>query len=704
MSEQRQGSASNNVGNGRISTPPEATVQSKRPQVTQVHKSHSRSFSSGTRNVGNSVPGPLHRSSSVRLWHRHYGSKGGDKDGKESSSDEEDDSTSGGVIRPVVQRQVSWGPNPRSSSVRVGGTRSDERLQQEREQSLARELDQQYRQEKQFQQYGAAGPDTSSTAAPQQSQILTAEQVLSPVAEDSSGIAASATDSNVQKVGSTDGSGPSAERVGSLASTVGLSRRSSIGSIAPKDLQELLSSAYMATSLHGRDSLPADVTAAIRNAYLRLKPEDRGHFFVSLVRVCGLNEADILQTAAELHSLGDSGDHVAFTRTANKLRAACIPLYEVVFTAISQQVGGVKFLVDMRKDLLEFLAQTRRNPTLRATGGDTETDSELLTDKEVSDIKFLNNSLRDLLADWFSVGVMDLQRITWASPAYLVEKLKNYEAVHAVDDMMGLKQRLAPGRRCYAFLHNSMPTEPLVVTYIALLPTIADNVQKIIEEPIQHQDPPVEDITTAIFYSISSTQRGLSGVDLGNFLIKRVVFELRQEFSSMVNFCTLSPIPAFSSWLDQVARKRVDPEPSLQEALRTVADALGSEQGSAGAAVSAQSELPAIASALLEFPKKDVVTSQTLREPMMRLCGRYLALQKRGGAIFDPVGNFHVRNGAQMYRLNWAANTSERGLRESFGMMVNYKYDLATVEHNNMMYLQSYEVDVGGLFRQTIEE
>lgn len=37
----------------------------------------------------------------------------------------------------------------------------------------------------------------------------------------------------------------------------------------------------------------------------------------------------------------------------------------------------------------------------------------------------------------------------------------------------------------------------------------------------------VNKINAAIFYSISSTQAGLQGVELGNYLIKRVVRELQ---------------------------------------------------------------------------------------------------------------------------------------------------------------------------------
>ena len=75
------------------------------------------------------------------------------------------------------------------------------------------------------------------------------------------------------------------------------------------------------------------------------------------------------------------------------------------------------------------------------------------------------------------------------------------------------------------------------------------------------------------------------------------------------------------------------------------------------------------------------------REALLRLSAAYLHATIEADAGSDPVAKFHLHNGAQLARLNFLANPSPRGLRESFGLMVNYLYDLRHIERNHERFV-----------------
>ncbi|NQU70838.1 MAG: malonyl-CoA decarboxylase family protein, partial [Rhodospirillales bacterium] len=310
------------------------------------------------------------------------------------------------------------------------------------------------------------------------------------------------------------------------------------------------------------------------------------------------------------------------------------------------------FLVDMRAQLLDL-----RN-----------------TNEEV---RGLEEDLKELLASWFDIGFLELRQIDWNSPAAVLEKLIAYEAVHEIRSWGDMKNRLASDRRCYAFFHPRMPDEPLIFVEIALTDGVAGNIQTLLDEMA-----PVVDATeadTAIFYSISNAQRGLAGISFGGFLIKRVVDQLTSEFEGLKNFATLSPIPGFRRWLDQQSREAAEENRDiLTEIERTALAELVPE---AAAAVS----LPAFV-ALPDWQDGGEL-ADALKEPLIRLCAEYLAEAKRkDGHALDPVGHFHLSNGARMERLNWLADISEKGLAQSAGMMINYHYRLDEIEANHEAY------------------
>jgi malonyl-CoA decarboxylase len=303
------------------------------------------------------------------------------------------------------------------------------------------------------------------------------------------------------------------------------------------------------------------------------------------------------------------------------------------FTAFDD---GMRFLVDLRAELLPHL------------GG----DQRLLP---------LDAELETLFSTWFDVAFLELRRLSWDSPASLIEKLIKYEAVHDIRSWGDLKNRLDSDRRCYAFFHPRLRDEPLIFVEVALVDAMADCITPLLDETAAAAD--LAKATTAIFYSISNTQAGLRGVSFGDSLIKRVVETLRGEFPRLRTFATLSPIPGFRAWL----AKNVAPEKL------------------------AQWDRP------LELGPK-----APERLELLSYAGRYLGQELRDGKPLDPVARFHLGNGARVERVNWAGDPSEKGLRQSFGLMVNYLYDLRRLDKHRAM-LAAGEIPiaagVGELYR-----
>ena len=363
--------------------------------------------------------------------------------------------------------------------------------------------------------------------------------------------------------------------------------------------------------------------ALLAQTYLDLDDEGR-HAFLRLIALeFGPDPARVAKAHASYQSaVGTPAQWDAETALRGAMRSSRIRIL-TQFNAIPQ---GVKFLVDLRADLLRYL----------------EEDSELAA---------LDRELEARLTAWFDVGFLELQRLTWNSPAALLEKLIQYEAVHEIRSWTDLKNRLDSDRRLYAFFHPRMPQEPLIFVEVALVDELAGSVQVLLDEKAPVFD--VRRADTAIFYSISNTQAGLRGVSFGNFLLKRVIDDLRRDFPRLKTFATLSPLPALADWV------RKHPEALCACGLDCAALTEGTWTQNA----------------------KQV---RQLRQPLLQLGARYLveAKSKKGAQPFDPVSRFHLGNGARIERLNFLADTSPKGFKQSFGLMVNYLYDLDDLEAN----------------------
>uniref|UniRef100_F7CHE6 Malonyl-CoA decarboxylase n=2 Tax=Monodelphis domestica TaxID=13616 RepID=F7CHE6_MONDO len=349
----------------------------------------------------------------------------------------------------------------------------------------------------------------------------------------------------------------------------------------------------------------------------------------------------------------------ALLHAEDRLRYALVPRYRGLFQHISKLEGGVRFLVQLRADLLE---------------------AQALKIAEGPHVREMNGVLKNMLSDWFSTGFLNLERVTWHSPCEVLQKISECEAVHPVKNWMDMKRRVSSYRRCYFFSHCSTPGEPLIVLHVALTNEITNNIQTIVKEFCPPETEDKNKIVTAIFYSISLTQQGLQGVELGSFLIKRVVKELQREFPHLETFSSLSPIPGFTKWLlgtlssqtKELGRNELFTDSECNE----ISDIIGGPI----------SETLKILLTSNEWVKSEKLV-KVLQSPLMRLCAWYLYGEKHRGYALNPVANFHLQNGAVMWRINWLADLSLKGTTSSCGMMVNYRYFLEETGVNSAAYL-----------------
>ena len=298
-----------------------------------------------------------------------------------------------------------------------------------------------------------------------------------------------------------------------------------------------------------------------------------------------------------------------------RLSEASEPRRKELFRRLNHAPGATADLVKMREQLLSLL---RENPSYART-----------------DFDFIH-----LLRSWFNRGFLVLRQITWDTSASVLEKIVEYEAVHEIKNLEDLRRRLLPkDRRCFAFFHPSMPDDPLIFVEVALTNGVATSIQKVLSESREEID--LQGANSAIFYSISNCQEGLSGISFGNSLIKQVAQDLSREMPHLKTFVTLSPIPGLTKWIkDEGLEKLVEDQGMLKQIT---------------------------AHYLVEAKGKN-------RRPI------------------DPVAKFHLGNGAIIHQINIDADLSEKGLLQSKGVMVNYLYDLSKISQNVELFSKEGEI------------
>lgn len=393
--------------------------------------------------------------------------------------------------------------------------------------------------------------------------------------------------------------------------------------------------------------------AELGEAYAALDPAGRRQFLTILATDFAA-DPERIEAAIERWQAADEAGRPA---AEEGLRRALQPPRVRLLTQFSTLPAGMKFLVDLRAELLEAA-------------------------KDEAALKPLDGDLRGLLESWFDFGFLDVKRLTWESPAALLEKLIDYEAVHEIRSWADLKHRLESDRWLFGLFHPRMPEEPLAFVEVALVEELADSVQALLDETAPKIEP--RQAHAAIFYSISNTQEGLAGIAFGEWLIKRVVQKLSEELPNLSTFATLSPIPGFRRWLEKLPAERL--QKALNEAEQVGLRALGGSD-----------ELPAALAAVLANPAwaEDVTTATALQQPLKRLVVAYLTESRPDGQALDPVARFHLRNGARLERVNWLADTSPNGLKQSAGLMVNYLYDLEAIDANHEAYLREGRIALG---------
>ena len=408
--------------------------------------------------------------------------------------------------------------------------------------------------------------------------------------------------------------------------------------------------------------------AAIGKTYLELNEDGRSKFLRALAADFDVDR-QLVDEKIEL--VKSSLDNKIFRlRAEEELKIALQPTWRVLLGRFTTLPDGVKFLVNMRTEMLSLV-------------------------KTYPEIKILSNDLRSMLSAWFDIGLLELVQINWGSPASLLEKLIAYESVHAIRSWSDLKNRLGPDRRCFGFFHPNMPHEPLIFVQVALVEGISNNIDDLLDESKSNNNSIKAD--TAVFYSISNAQRGLDGISFGNFLIKTVVEKLSVETPNLKTFATLSPMPGFADWLNEQI------EFSQDDLLKQSEKKSLAEYTSYNTSADILKDL--IPKLNLKEKEQKKQLFKELEGPLTRLAAEYICIarNKRGRAM-DPVAHFHLSNGASVYRLNWAADKSVKGMAQSFGLMVNYEYKLKEIQNNSSAYEAEQKVAASGLIKNILKK
>ena len=320
-----------------------------------------------------------------------------------------------------------------------------------------------------------------------------------------------------------------------------------------------------------------------------------------------------------------------------------------LFVRLNMAPNGTSEIVGLREDLQKFM-------------------------KESPELRSLDYDLIDIFKNWFNPGFLKLRKITWDTKAAILEKLLKYEKVHSMKDMNELKRRLGKDRRFFAYFHPALEDEPIIFVEIALTKGLGKSIQEL----TRPADETIKDYDTATFYSISNCQEGLSRVTLGNFLIKRVVYELQEELPNVKYFGTLSPMQGFAKWFKNLTdekKSEIIDQPN-------------------------KNSLDFLKSTDLKIGDKRIVDNKIM---INKLAANYLVSQKNDlGFPINDVCRFHLKNGAEIDDIVINANVSEVGFKRSFGVMVNYKYELGKIENNHQEYVNDKKINISSQIKKYV--
>ena len=384
------------------------------------------------------------------------------------------------------------------------------------------------------------------------------------------------------------------------------------------------------------------IAREILDRYHHLNEAERLSLFEALTRDFGPDREKLAKAVESWRTQPSDED-------ASELHFASEPRRQELIRRLNRAPGGTSDLVAMRADLLRLM-------------------------KGHKELGALDRDVAHLLTSWFNRGFLVLRRIDWSTPANILEQIIRYEAVHEIRDWDDLRRRIDPiDRRCYAFFHPALVDEPLIFVEVALTESIPGAIAPLLAE--DRQLVPTARARTAVFYSISNTQRGLGGISFGSFLIKQVVEELQRELPKLENFVTLSPVPGFMEWV-----KQADDVPIADDD-RAVLQHLDTPDWFANPELAAQ-----------------------LRSVLEPLAAHYfLKARTPKGRLIDSVERFHIGNGARLERIDWLGDLSPKGLRESAGIMVNYLYRLEDIEKNHEAYANHGEIAASSAVKRLIK-
>jgi malonyl-CoA decarboxylase len=381
----------------------------------------------------------------------------------------------------------------------------------------------------------------------------------------------------------------------------------------------------------------------------------RLEFFKMLAREFGPDPTAIQAAIADYQSSPSPA-------SASALSAAAEPMRQELFRRINTAPAGTENLVAMRHDLLRCLSL---HPQLAVVDAD----------------------LKHLFRSWFNRGFLRLERINWKTSALILEKLIQYESVHEISGWPDLRRRLEADRRCFAFFQPALPAEPVIFVEVALTRGLARDLERLLD--INAPVLPASQADTAIFYSINNCLEGLRGVPFGNFLIKQVVDELGAELPKIKDYSTLSPLSRFSRALHAALAAGHE---VAQDQPGFTRDRLARLLGDFAAVLKREAGAPDVVDALFQLLKDPVKHQKILASPLRRLVLVYLTQLR--GELHDPVATFHFSNGARLEAIDPFANLRPYGLRDSFGVMVNYRYIPEDLEENHEKFVLNGETSV----------